>query len=145
MLISVELRGCVTWFIYFLDLLWVSFVIVGYVRQILGPLLPPHPWAAPKKPILYRVKDLVTLTAVYWVMLSPLIMAQSWSWSGQIVKKSPWISHLEFNIQHWQWIQKNSAQRLYYWLLASILSSRSKIRIFCSGAYLSFLSGFLTR
>ena len=59
MLMSAELKVCVTWFIYFLDLLWVRyncFIIVGYVWQILWRGSP-HPWAAPKKPILNRVKD----------------------------------------------------------------------------------------
>ena len=41
MLISAELKGCATWFIYFLVLLWVryncaKFIIAGYVWQILG-------------------------------------------------------------------------------------------------------------
>ena len=36
-----------------------SFIIVGYVWQILGrgTFLPPYPWAALKKPILNRVKQ----------------------------------------------------------------------------------------
>ena len=37
-----------------------SFIIVGYAWQIFERgafLAPPHPWAAPKKPILNRVKD----------------------------------------------------------------------------------------
>ena len=51
MLMSAELKGCTIWFIYF----WIffvtmpSFIIVGYVWQILG-FMAPHPWAAPKKP-----------------------------------------------------------------------------------------------
>ena len=39
MLISAKLKGCVTWFIYFLDLVWVRYncaKFVGYVWQILG-------------------------------------------------------------------------------------------------------------
>ena len=60
MLMSAEPKGCVTWFIYFLDLLWVRYncdkfhycrIYVTDFRQ--GG----HPWAAPKKPILNRVKD----------------------------------------------------------------------------------------
>ena len=41
-----------------------SFIIVGYVRQTLDKwafLGPPHQWAAPKKPILNRVKLLTRL------------------------------------------------------------------------------------
>ena len=39
-----------------------SFIIVGHVRQILGRgvlFAPIHPGAAPKKPILNRVKDYI--------------------------------------------------------------------------------------
>ena len=62
-------KGCVTWFIYFLRLLSVrynitvpSFFILGYVRQILErgaflhPHPHPHPWTALKRSILNRVK-----------------------------------------------------------------------------------------
>ena len=58
-------RGCVTWFIYFLDLLWVRYncakfhhcsICVTDFREVGAFLPPPHPWAAPKKPILNRVK-----------------------------------------------------------------------------------------
>ena len=36
-----------------------SFIIVGYVWQIVGrgAILPPHPWATPKKPTLNRVMN----------------------------------------------------------------------------------------
>ena len=45
------------------------FITVGYVWQILGrgaifPLLPPHPWAALKKPILNRVKIVVVIVSI---------------------------------------------------------------------------------
>ena len=67
MLMSAELKGCVTWFIYFFDLLWLRYNCAKfhhcrtYVWQILwkGSLLAPrlpNPWAAPKRPILNRVK-----------------------------------------------------------------------------------------
>ena len=45
-----------------------SFIIVGYVRQILGmgALFSPHPWAAPKSFILNRVNEkLIILCSVY--------------------------------------------------------------------------------
>ena len=59
MLTSAELKGCITWFMYFL--IFLSFIIVGYMWQTLGRrtfllLPPPHPWAGPKKPIPKRVK-----------------------------------------------------------------------------------------
>ena len=47
MLMPAELKGCVTWFIYFLDYLWVrynytNFIIVGYVTDFRkGAFLPP--------------------------------------------------------------------------------------------------------
>ena len=64
-----------------------SFITVGYKRQILGkgrasfgPL--PHPWAAPKRPILNRVKgsyqdyrldtELVKENILKWIGLSRL-------------------------------------------------------------------------
>ena len=64
MLMSAELKGFVTWLIYFLDLLWVRYncakfhhcrICVTSFREggLFGP--PPHPWAAPKKPNLNRV------------------------------------------------------------------------------------------
>ena len=64
MLMPAELKGCVTWFIYFLDLLWVryssaKFHNIGYVWLILGrgPFCPPScPWAVLKRPILNRFK-----------------------------------------------------------------------------------------
>ena len=42
-----EAKGCVTWFMYFLELLYGG-----------GHLFAPHPWVAPKKPILHRVKQI---------------------------------------------------------------------------------------
>ena len=63
MLMSAELKECVAWFksfwIFFRQVITVpSFIILGYVWQILGrgAFLSPHPWAAPKTPILNRVK-----------------------------------------------------------------------------------------
>ena len=62
MVMSPEIKGCVTWFIYFLDLLWGRYncakfhhcTICGTDFREGGAFLPPplHPWAAPKKPIL---------------------------------------------------------------------------------------------
>ena len=62
MLMSAELKGCVTWFIYFLDLLRVNYNCANfhyciYVWQVLGrgSFLPhplPQPWAVPPKSIL---------------------------------------------------------------------------------------------
>ena len=71
MLISAELKGCATWFIYFLVLLWVryncaKFIIAGYVWQILGrgtffaPPSPPYPWAAPRRSTRNRVNRNLT-------------------------------------------------------------------------------------
>ena len=63
MLISAELSRCVTWLIYFLDLLWVRYncdqfhhckICVADFRDG-GPFCP-HPWPVPKMPILNRVK-----------------------------------------------------------------------------------------
>ena len=43
-----------------------SFIIAGYVWQILGrggpKRPPPQPWAAPKKPILDRIKNPFSMT-----------------------------------------------------------------------------------
>ena len=52
MLMSVELKECVTWFIY---IFWSSF----------GNKSPPHPWAVPKKLILNRVKIDFYVALVY--------------------------------------------------------------------------------
>ena len=63
-LTSGEFKGCVTWLIYFLDLLWVRYnwakfhhcrIYVTDFRKG-GRFCPTHPWAAPKKPILNRVQ-----------------------------------------------------------------------------------------
>ena len=67
MLMSAERKGCVTSFIYLLDLLWVRYncakfhhckiYVTDFREGAFLPLLPPlHPWAAPKKPILNKVK-----------------------------------------------------------------------------------------
>ena len=77
MLMSAELQRCVTWFIYFLDFHWVRYncaIFVGYMWQILGrgAFLPPpprHPWAAPKKPILNRVKASASKCFCFCVLL----------------------------------------------------------------------------
>ena len=64
MLMSTELKKCIMWFIYFLDLRWVRYncakfhhfrICVKNFREggLFAP--PPHPWAAPKKPILNRI------------------------------------------------------------------------------------------
>ena len=63
-LMSAELRGCITWFIYFLDLVYVRYncakfhhceICVTDFREGCPFWLPPHPWAVPKMPILNRV------------------------------------------------------------------------------------------
>ena len=61
MLMSLELKGCVTWFIFFfrLGITVPSFIIAGYVWQILGRgslFATPHPW----RPILSRVKEQIS-------------------------------------------------------------------------------------
>ena len=68
MLMSAELKGCFTWFIYFLDLPLVRCNCQVLSLQDMGdrfyggraflppPPPPPHPWGAPKKAILNRVK-----------------------------------------------------------------------------------------
>ena len=79
MLMSAELQRCVTWFIYFLDFHWVryncaKFHLCGlYVTDFReGAFLPPplpHPWAAPKKPILNRVKASASKCFCFCVLL----------------------------------------------------------------------------
>ena len=67
MLMSAEVKRYVTWFTYFLDLLWAirykcakfhhCRIYLTDFRGGRGGFLPPsHLWAAPKKPILNRVK-----------------------------------------------------------------------------------------
>ena len=54
---------CISWFIYFLDLLWVRYNCAKFrncricVTDFgeMGLFGPPHPWVAPKKPILNRI------------------------------------------------------------------------------------------
>ena len=61
---SAELKVYVRWFIYFLDLLWIRYNCAKFHHCRLcvtdfregGPFWPPSLWAAPKKPILNRVK-----------------------------------------------------------------------------------------
>ena len=71
-MLSPELKGCVTWFIYFLDLLWVRNncakfhhcrIRVADFREGGTFLPPPHPWAAHKKPIPNRVKRIIDVTS----------------------------------------------------------------------------------
>ena len=65
MLMSAELMGCVTWFIYFLDLLYVWYNCVKFhhcricVTDVRTgrPSCTPDLWAARKRPILNRAKD----------------------------------------------------------------------------------------
>ena len=52
-----------------------SFIIVGYVWRILGrrgQKAPPHPWAAPKKPILNRVR--ISLFHCFWISINYLLL-----------------------------------------------------------------------
>ena len=65
MLMSAELKGCITWFIHFFDLPYVRYncakfhhcriCVVNFREGV--KKAPPYPWAAPKKPILNRVND----------------------------------------------------------------------------------------
>ena len=68
MLMSAEVKGCVTWFMHFLDLLWVRYngakfhqckICVTDFREWRPFWFPPHPWAAPKRPILNRVNNII--------------------------------------------------------------------------------------
>ena len=75
MLISADLKGCVTWFIHFLDPLWVRYNCAKFYHcricmtdfreggRLFHP--PPHPWAAPKKPILNRVKIVAKILSLF--------------------------------------------------------------------------------
>ena len=80
LLVSAELKEYVTWFIYiFFDLLYVRHkfakihhcrIWVTDFREGVGLFglpspLSPHPWASPKRPILYRVKPSIALFLVY--------------------------------------------------------------------------------
>ena len=65
MLMAAELKGCVTWFIYFLDLLWVRYscarfdhcrICVTDFREVGAKKVPPHLGTSQKKPILNRFK-----------------------------------------------------------------------------------------
>ena len=75
MLIPAELKGCITWFISFLDLLWVTYKYAKFHHcricvTDLGRMgaggghfcspPPSHPWASPKNPILNSVKVKLT-------------------------------------------------------------------------------------
>ena len=81
---SAELKKCVTWFIYFLDLLWVWYDCAKFHHCRIcvtdfserGPFWPPHPWAAAKKPILNRVNERWSPTCcpVFPHQLPPLIL-----------------------------------------------------------------------
>ena len=61
-----------------------SFIIEGYVWQILGrgegPFCPPHLWAAPKNPILNRVKsaDILLLNAFLGFVFCLVVSNNSW-------------------------------------------------------------------
>ena len=62
-LISAELKGCVTWFIYILDLLWVRRNCIKFHHCRLcgtvfreGAFWASNSWAVQKRPILNRVK-----------------------------------------------------------------------------------------
>ena len=77
-LMSAELKGCVTWFIYFLDLPQLNYNCAKfhhyriYVTDFMerGLKDPPYSWTAPKKPILNRVKSKkkrLALTSFHYV------------------------------------------------------------------------------
>ena len=65
MLISAEIKRCVSWFICFLNFLYVRYNCVKFQNCRLcvtdfreqAFFRPLHPWAAPKKAILHRVKS----------------------------------------------------------------------------------------
>ena len=82
-----------------------SFIIVWYMQHILGreglfgP--PPHPWAAPKKPILNRVKEhLLNNTAplgdYFWYILS-LFEKTAWKFKRRL-KRNNRIDNIDNNI-----------------------------------------------
>ena len=65
MLMSSEIKGCITWFIYFLDLLWVRYNCAKFHHCRIcvidfregGTFLPLHPWTISKRSILNRVNN----------------------------------------------------------------------------------------
>ena len=71
MLMSAELKRCVTWFIYFLDFLYVMYncakfhhcriCVTDFREGTFLPHLRPHPWVAPKRPILNRVNKSIKI------------------------------------------------------------------------------------
>ena len=82
MLMSADVRMCVTWFIYFLDLLQVRYncakfhhcwICVTDIREG-GPFCSPNPWAAPKMPIRNRVKVILLNNvqfSFFWKLILP--------------------------------------------------------------------------
>ena len=77
-LMSAELKGCVTWFIYFLDFIWVRYKCAKFhhcrtcikdFREEVGIFGPLYPWAAPKNSILNRVKGYSGLLW-FWVSMT---------------------------------------------------------------------------
>ena len=85
MLISAKFKGYVIWFIYFLELLWVRYNAKFYHCMICvtnfsdgepfwTPTPHPHSWAAPKKPILNRVKDFFVSAWSIIVIYQPQIL-----------------------------------------------------------------------
>ena len=73
MLMPAELKRCVTWFVYFLDLLWMRYNCVKFFRCRIcvtdfreGSLFvpPSYPWAAPKKLSLNRIKAKINKSLV---------------------------------------------------------------------------------
>ena len=98
-LMSAELKGCATWFIYFLDLLTESsFIIAGYVWQILGRAKKDPPSvSSPEMPILSRVKEsfvqnscVITLHLIFWKVLTIYDINLWWNYESQ-VKRSLWV------------------------------------------------------
>ena len=94
-LMSAELKGCVKWFIYFLDFLWVRYkwvkfnhcrICVTDLREG-GPFWPPHPWEALKKPILNRVKEIVDFKSL--IMENTLKKPNVWRVKKQRRIKNP--------------------------------------------------------
>ena len=105
MLMSPELKGCVTWFIYFLYLLQVRYKCAKFYHcRIRGTYVrhPRHPWAAPKMPVLNRVNKFIvqhlihhgTLTFRWFWVFDPSynVLGHGSDWSLRSwVPVPPWV------------------------------------------------------
>ena len=122
MLMSAELRGCVTWFIYFLDLLqvWYNCAKFHHCRICVtdlgkgGPFCHPHPWAAPKMPILNRVKGLPADGCLVWHVIVNIMIFFSQVFLGT------WISSqhnmgMAFYRDTWEKIKRCAPVSSFVW------------------------------